>query len=97
MHSGSKKCARQIIVNHDYSMQVVCILSHLRLVQYCIDRLEKLIQFQIVPFVVFDGSDLPIKQDTNSKRREYVKKHTKIVERVKRIYTLQDSLNNKGN
>lgn len=35
-------------------------------------RLEELIQNGIVPFVVFDGADLPSKQETNEKRKEYV-------------------------
>ena len=33
-------------------------------------RLEELIQNGIVPFVVFDGADLPNKQETNAERKE---------------------------
>lgn len=34
-------------------------------------RLEELIQNGIVPYVVFDGADLPNKQETNAKRKEW--------------------------
>lgn len=34
-------------------------------------RLEELVQNGIVPYVVFDGADLPNKQKTNEKRKEF--------------------------
>ena len=43
-----------------------------RLTHYCMSRLEELIQNGIVPFVVFDGADLPNKQETNAERKESI-------------------------
>lgn len=31
-----------------------------------------LLQHEIIPIIVFDGADLPIKDGTNSKRKEYL-------------------------
>ena len=43
-----------------------------RLTNYCLSRLQELVQNGIIPIVVFDGADLPIKQNTNDKRRLYL-------------------------
>ncbi|KAM7456153.1 hypothetical protein BLSTO_03098 [Blastocystis sp. subtype 1] len=41
-------------------------------------RLEELIQNGIVPFVVFDGADLPNKQETNAERKESMARNNNL-------------------
>lgn len=44
----------------------------IRYVNYCMDFINLLLQNAIFPIIVFDGADLPIKEVTNNKRKEYI-------------------------
>lgn len=44
----------------------------IRYVNYCMDFIKLLLQNAIFPIIVFDGADLPIKEVTNNKRKEYI-------------------------
>ena len=63
-------CARDIILYNDSSKYIYHLLVMSILVQYCLNRLDELISEGLVPYVVFDGADLPIKDNTNESRRE---------------------------
>lgn len=43
-----------------------------RYVNYCMRFVNLLLQNDIVPIIVFDGADLPIKEATNNERKEYI-------------------------
>ncbi|KNB42296.1 exonuclease 1 [Blastocystis sp. subtype 4] len=59
LHRGSISCAREIFLYNDST----------KLTDYCISRLEELINNGITPYVVFDGANLPNKQITDDSRR----------------------------
>lgn len=42
------------------------------MVQFCLNRLDELISEGLIPYVVFDGADLPSKDSTNENRRKWV-------------------------
>lgn len=44
----------------------------IRYVNYCMDFINLLLQNAIFPIIVLDGADLPIKEVTNNKRKEYI-------------------------
>lgn len=44
----------------------------IRYVNYCMDFINLLLQNAIFPIIVFDGADLPVKEVTNNKRKEYI-------------------------
>ena len=41
-----------------------------RYVDYCMKFIDMLLKNSITPVIVFDGADLPLKENTNNARRE---------------------------
>ena len=41
-----------------------------RYVDYCMKFIDMLLKNSITPVIVFDGADLPLKENTNNTRRE---------------------------
>ena len=71
LHRGSISCAREIFLYNDSTKYSVKMIVIFRLTDYCISRLEELINNGITPYVVFDGTNLPNKQITDDSRRLY--------------------------
>lgn len=59
-------------VYHYLLQSVIFIYFSNRYINYCMKIINLLLQHEIIPIIVFDGADLPIKDGTNSKRKEYL-------------------------
>ncbi|KAJ3425244.1 exonuclease [Anaeramoeba flamelloides] len=65
LHRGSGNCSRQLVLEEPAPA----------LITYCMNFISQLQKYGIIPIVVFDGSDLSIKSNTNEKRKKQRKKY----------------------
>lgn len=59
-------------------------------------RLEQLVQNGIIPYVVFDGADLPNKQKTNDKRKEFEIVFVLMIRKRQQNLLIAQQLENQG-
>lgn len=58
LHKGIFCCAQELCLGEPTD----------RYVHYCMKKIKMLLHFNVIPFVVFDGADLPAKAGTESQR-----------------------------
>ena len=69
-----RSCTRQRRVKSEYCrvLHIVVTVSEYRYVKSFMNRVDLLLYHGLVPYIVFDGADLPAKAATESDREAYV-------------------------